>query len=238
MQLGLYLYFYPMKIKHVFFDLDHTLWDFEKNSNLTFTQIFKEQKINLDINVFLKTYSPINFEYWKRYREDKVTKEDLRYGRLKDTFTALNFEVDDHLIQQLSEDYIKYLPNHNYLFDGAIELLDYLQEKYNLHIITNGFEEVQNLKLEKSGIKKYFDKIITSEAVGAKKPNPKVFHYALELAKTNSENSVMIGDNIEADILGAINCGIKAIHFDVDTLKKEEKNYTSISSLLEIKQYL
>ena len=150
-----------MKIKHIFFDLDHTLWDFEKNSNLTFIQLFEEQKIELDVNAFLEVYSPINFQYWKQYRNEKVTKEKLRYGRLKDTFTALNFQVTDALIDQLSEDYIKYLPNHNYLFEGTIELLEYLKQKYSLHIITNGFEEVQNLKLEKSGIIKYFDKIIS-----------------------------------------------------------------------------
>jgi len=157
---------------------------------------------------------------------------------LKDTFTALNFEVTDDLIDQLSEDYIKYLPNHNYLFEGAIELLEYLTPKYSLHIITNGFEEVQNLKLQKSGIKKYFDKIITSESVGVKKPNPKVFHFALDLVKTKSENSVMIGDNLEADIIGALNCGIQSIHFNLENEVYKAKNYKSVSSLLEIKQYL
>jgi len=227
-----------MEIKHVFFDLDHTLWDFEKNSNLTFEYLLKEFNIQLSLQDFLSVYSPINFDYWKLYREEKVSKEQLRYGRLKDTFDALNYAIEDSLIHVLSEEYINVLPSNNYLFDGAIELLEYLYPKYKLHIITNGFEEVQNLKLEKSGIKKYFDKIITSESVGVKKPNPKVFKYALELVDTVSVNSVMIGDNLEADIIGALNCGIPSIHFNQNNEKYAQKNYTSVSNLLEIKQYL
>lgn len=227
-----------MEFKHIFFDLDHTLWDFEKNSNLTFKQLFHTHKIHLELEDFLAVYAPINFDYWKRYREEKVHKEELRYGRLKDTFDALNFYVSDKLIHQLSHDYIAVLPNNNYLFDGVIELLDYLEQKYRLHIITNGFEEVQQLKLEKSGIIKYFDEIITSESVGVKKPNPRVFNYALDKVGALPENCVMVGDNLEADIIGALNCGMTSIHFNLHDEKFEQKKYISVSSLLEIKQYL
>ena len=227
-----------MKIKHIFFDLDHTLWDFEKNSNLTFKQLFQTHKIPLELNDFLKVYSPINFSYWKRYREEKVSKEVLRYGRLKDTFDALEFEIEDALIDQLAIDYIAVLPNNNHLFDGAFELLDYLKSKYQLHIITNGFEEVQNIKLEKSGIRKYFNEIITSESVGVKKPNPKVFQFALDKTGALPAQSIMVGDNLEADIIGALDCHIASIHFNLHNEKFAQKNYTSVSSLLEIKQYL
>ena len=227
-----------MEIQHIFFDLDHTLWDFEKNSNLTFEQLFKTHNIQLELNDFLSTYSPINFDYWKLYREERISKEKLRYGRLKDSFDALNYVVNDDLIHLLSEEYINILPSNNYLFDGTIELLEYLHPKYELHIITNGFEEVQDLKLEKSGIKKYFDKIITSESVGVKKPNPKVFKFALEKALAKPENSIMVGDNLEADIIGAINCGISSIHFNLHDEKYSNKKYTSVSHLLEIKQYI
>ncbi len=227
-----------MKIKHVFFDLDHTLWDFERNSNLTFEQLFDKYDIQLKLENFLKTYSPINFAYWKKYREERVSKEALRYGRLKDTFDALNYEVTDELIYQLSHDYIAILPSNNHLFDGVFELLDYLSSKYNLHIITNGFEEVQNLKLQRSGIQKYFNEVVTSESVGVKKPNPKVFQYALKKVSTSAEQAIMIGDSLEADIIGALNCGIASIHFNLHNEKFEQKNYVSVSSLLEIKQYL
>ncbi len=227
-----------MEIKHIFFDLDHTLWDFERNSNLTFEQLFKAHDIQLELQDFLNVYSPINFEYWKLYREEKVSKETLRYGRLKNTFDQLNYTVSDDLIYLLSDKYIDFLPLNNHLFDGAIELLDYLQQKYELHIITNGFEEVQGLKLEKSGIRSYFKEIITSESVGVKKPNPKVFEYALEKANAIADNSVMIGDNLEADIIGALNCGISSIHFTEEKHTFENKKYTSVSQLLQIKQYL
>ncbi len=227
-----------MDIKHVFFDLDHTLWDFEKNSNLTFEKLFKTHNVELDLQDFLTEYVPINFQYWKLYREEKVSKEDLRYGRLKETFDNLNFSVTDDLIHLLSKEYIHFLPSNNHLFDGTIELLEYLHPKYELHIITNGFEEVQNLKLEKSGIEKYFNSIITSESVGVKKPNPKVFKYALDKANAKADNSIMIGDNLEADIIGAIQCGITSIHFNLENLKYADKKYISVSHLLEIKQYL
>ncbi|WP_299103674.1 YjjG family noncanonical pyrimidine nucleotidase [uncultured Tenacibaculum sp.] len=223
-------------IKHVFFDLDHTLWDFDRNSKLTFQQIFEEQNITLSIQDFLKVYMPINLEYWRLYREDKIQKEDLRYKRLKDTFDAVNFEVQDELINKIAEDYIKYLPNYNYLIDGTKEILEYLESKYKLHIITNGFEEVQNLKIEKSGIKKYFREVITSESVGVKKPNKKVFEYALSKVNTEASKTIMIGDSYEADVLGGLNAGMLAIYFSPE--KKQENGVLTINSLIELKQYL
>lgn len=224
-----------MDIKHIFFDLDHTLWDFDKNSKLTFQQIFIEQHIQINIDVFLEKYMPINFNYWKLYREDKISKEALRYGRLKDSFDQLNYTVSDKLINLISEDYIKYLPNNNHLFDGTFEILEYLSKKYDLHIITNGFEEVQKLKLEKSGIAKYFNQVITSESVGVKKPNIKVFEYALSKAKAQANNCLMIGDSYEADVMGSIKAGMLAIHFTSNTSSNGE---LTVNSLLDLKRYL
>ena len=225
-----------MEIKHIFFDLDHTLWDFDKNSKLTFEQIFEEQNLNINIDTFLAIYMPINLKYWRLFRENKILKEDLRYKRLKEAFDALNFKISDEQINIISEDYIRYLPNHNYLFEGTFELLEYLIKKYELHIITNGFEEVQNIKLKKSGIDKYFKEVITSECIGVKKPNPKIFEFALEKAKAAAHNSVMIGDSYEADVEGAINVGMKAIYFTNNN--KTSSKVSSVKSLAEIKQYL
>ncbi|CAI8407649.1 MAG: Pyrimidine 5'-nucleotidase YjjG [Flavobacterium sp. SCGC AAA160-P02] len=227
-----------MKITHIFFDLDHTLWDFEKNSALTFQEILSASNITINIDEFLQTYIPINLKYWKKYREDKIVKKDLKYIRLKETFDQLDYFVDDITIHHLSEEYIVNLPNHNHLFEGTFEILEYLQNKYQLHIITNGFEEVQNKKMQKSGIRKFFNEVITSEAVGVKKPNPKVFNYALNKVNTTASSSVMIGDNLEADILGAIKCGIKAIHFNSENIQAIPREITSINHLLEIKKYL
>ena len=227
-----------MKIQHVFFDLDHTLWDFEKNSDLTFKRVFKINNLQIDLNSFLEIYKPLNLNFWKRYREEKVTKSELRYGRLKETFDAINFEVSDELINLIADQYITHLADFNFLFDGTCEILDYLKENYKLHIITNGFEEIQTKKMINSNIYHYFEKVITSESVGVKKPNPKVFNYALQMVKATPNECMMIGDNLEADIQGAINCGIKAIHYNSENSNSIPKNITSIYNLLDLKEYL
>jgi putative hydrolase of the HAD superfamily len=225
-------------IQHVFFDLDHTLWDFEKNSDLTFQKIFKLNDLSVDLHSFLEVYRPLNFKFWKLYREEKVTKSELRYGRLKNTFDAIDFPISDTLIYLIADQYIEHLADFNHLFDGAIEILDYLNQKYTLHIITNGFEEIQTKKMINSKIYHYFEKVITSESVGVKKPNPKVFKHALEIANANIDQAIMIGDSIEADINGALGVGMKAIHCNFDTSLVPNNLFISVSSLLEIKKFI
>ena len=224
-------------IEHIFFDLDHTLWDFETNSAKAFEFIFEERKVNVNINEFLTHYKPINLRYWKLYRKERVSKKVLRYKRLKETFDLLSYKISDNDIDHLSKIYIDNLPNYNTLFDGTSEILNYLLPKYKLHIITNGFEEVQTKKMSTSGILHFFDKVITSESVGVKKPNPKIFHHALEVAETEAKNSIMIGDNYEADILGAQQVGMQTIHFK-EYHNTTNKGIINITSLLEIKKYL
>ena len=201
-------------ITDIFFDLDHTLWDFQKNSALTFDFLLKKYQINIDLNKFLNIYIPINFSYWKLYRDEKITKEFLRYNRLKSSFDKLNIRLSDDVINKIADDYVISLPVNNFLIKDTILVLDYLRNKYRLHIITNGFTEVQNKKIVNSQIKKYFHSIIDSETVGVKKPNIKIFDYALKISGARSKNSLMIGDNLEADILGALNAGFHAIHFN------------------------
>ena len=201
-------------IQHIFFDLDHTLWDFDKNSGLTFEKIFEIHEVDVSSEKFLNVYEPINFKYWKLYREEKVTKQELRYGRLKDTFNEIDISLSDQLIDNLSEDYIVYLSSFNYVFDSTYDVLDYLNAKYELHIITNGFEEAQEKKMKASNLRKYFNTVTNSEMVGVKKPNPKIFNFAMDLANAKPEHSVMIGDSLEADIKGAIDVGMQALYFD------------------------
>ncbi|WP_289044657.1 YjjG family noncanonical pyrimidine nucleotidase [uncultured Olleya sp.] len=224
-------------IQHVFFDLDHTLWDFDKNSALTFDFIFKKHKVSTNIKDFLSFYEPINLQYWKLYRDEKVTKDYLRYHRLKDTFDALNFTVQDNLIHQLSDDYITNLSSFNHVFEGTFQLLDYLKTKYTLHIITNGFKEAQNNKLKASKLDHYFETITNSESAGVKKPNPKIFNFALNSAKAETSNSIMIGDNYEADIQGALNIGLDAICFNYHKTELT-KDIKVVQNLLDIKDYL
>lgn len=224
-------------IKDVFFDLDHTLWDFEKNSALAFETILKKHNIAVNIPDFIAVYVPINLEYWNKYRKDEISQIELRFGRLKDTFDAIDHQIDDATILFLSEEYIHYLPKFNHLFEGAIEILDYLKPKYKLHIITNGFAEIQDNKLNNSYITPYFMTITNSEMAGVKKPNPLIFEHALAKAKTKKENSIMIGDCLEADVHGAINAGIDAIFFNENNAKVAN-NIKQINHLLELKKYL
>ncbi len=224
-------------VKDIFFDLDHTLWDFDKNSMLAFKRVFKKFKITIEFDAFLKIYEPINVEYWKKYREDKVSKENLRRGRLIDSFNFFDLIYTTEKIDEIADAYIQELPFDNHLFEGALEILDYLILKYKLHIITNGFEEVQHKKLKNSGIYHYFSTVTTSEEVGLKKPNPKVFLTALNKANSLPTQSVMIGDSLEADILGANNIGMQTIFYNYRN-ESISKKFKSIDSLLEIKNYL
>jgi putative hydrolase of the HAD superfamily len=228
---------YKDTVTDVFFDLDHTLWDFEKNSALTFKKILVEHEIDIPLERFLEVYVPANFAFWKLYREEKITKTELRYQRLKTVFDTLEYGISDATIDSLSEEYINHLSSFNHLFPHATDILDYLRPNYKLHIITNGFHEIQEKKLRKSGIHGYFDQVIDSEMAGVKKPNPIIFEMALDKAKTKATNSLMIGDSLEADILGAQASGLGALHFC--TLGEDSHEHCPIiTDLREIKNYL
>lgn len=224
----------PETITDVFFDLDHTLWDFEKNSALTFEKIFNEIELMVFLEDFLEFYNPINQAYWKLYREDKITQEALRFNRLAKTFEKINYTISDEIINKISEKYIDYLSTFPHLFDGAIGLLEMLSERYRLHIITNGFEQVQHFKIKNSGIQSFFEHVFTAEKIGYKKPHPQIFIEALKLSGSKAENSIMIGDSLEADIIGALDQGMYAIHFNSHG-EKEHDLCSIVHSLDEIK---
>ncbi|WP_291113920.1 YjjG family noncanonical pyrimidine nucleotidase [Flavobacterium sp. UBA6135] len=221
----------------IFFDLDHTLWDFEKNSALAFEVIFDKHKLNFDLTHFLNFYIPINLKYWKLYRDEKISQEDLRYFRLKEVFDLMDEEVHDEIIHLIAKEYIVYLPQFNHLYEGALEILEYLHPKYKLHIITNGFHSVQEGKLKNSNIERYFETITNSEMAGVKKPNPLIFDYALRSAKAQRETSVMIGDSLEADVEGALNSGLDAIFFNEFNIEVKP-SINQINHLLLLKNYL
>lgn len=228
---------YSQNISDIFFDLDHTLWDFEMNSALTFKKIFDEVEVDVNLSKFLEIYVPVNLAFWKLYREDKIKKPELRYQRLKTTFEAIQYNIEDEVIDILSTKYIAKLATYNNLLPYTVEILDYLKPKYKLHIITNGFEEVQTRKLVNANIFEYFDQVINSEMAGVKKPNPEIFELALKKANTAADKSLMVGDNIEADILGAKAAGFHALHFNAHNDPKHE-HCVMIHNLSEIKNYL
>ncbi|MEA1785906.1 YjjG family noncanonical pyrimidine nucleotidase [Arenibacter sp. GZD96] len=224
-------------VTDVFFDLDHTLWDFEKNSALTFKKILAEANITVKLADFLEVYKPINLELWKLYRENRISQADLRYKRLKQTFDVLGHTMDSEQINALAGQYIVHLSTFPNLLPNTHEILRYLKPNYKLHIITNGFQEIQYKKLQNSQIDIYFDRIIHSETVGVKKPHPKIFEIALEKSKVLPKNAIMIGDSLEADILGAKAVGLHTLHFNVHGDPKHDFS-AIIFDLIEIKNYL
>lgn len=224
------------EITDVFFDLDHTIYDFDKNAELTFFEVF--DVLNLKVpSDFMQYFKPINDFYWDKLAKKEITAEYLRVARLKDTFNALEISVTDSQILEIADRFIEILPKYNHVFDGTYESLEYLKDKYRLHIITNGPDKVQELKLQNSDLKKYFLSITNSEMAGVKKPDPFIFELAMKSANVKAENSLMIGDNLDADIAGALNVGMQVIWFD-EFKTNQTKNFTTINQLIELKQIL
>ena len=235
-----YLILTLMNITDIFFDLDRTLWDFDQNAENTLIelcQINDLKNLGIDTKDFIYSYTNHNEKLWSKYRKNLITKEMLRSERFK--LTLAEFNVDDsNLAVKLGNEYVQKCPLQTKLFPHAIEILNYLKNKYNLHIITNGFEEVQNIKLKASNLAPFFKKIITSEKVNVKKPDPKIFEYALNLIAAKAENTIMIGDDLPVDIVGAKKCGIHQIYFNPKKKKHNQVIDHEISSLIQIKKIL
>ncbi len=227
--------------KHIFFDLDHTLWDFDTNSKQALLQIYDEQKLTergiSSFDNFVGRYKAINDRYWALYHNNIVSKEKLRLGRFHDALKE--FGVDDvALAESMAQSYLDLSPMQTALFPDAIEVLGYLQQKYALHLITNGFAEVQWIKLERSGLRPFFEHIIISEEVGTQKPDKEIFEIAMERAKTVSTECVMIGDNYNTDIVGARNAGMDQIFFNPKKNRKREAVTHEVATLLQLKEIL
>jgi len=229
------------KIEHVFFDLDRTLWDFEKSAMQTFEDLFKiNDLVNMGIpsvSKFHKTYTVHNDKLWDQYRNGEIKKETLRESRF--TLTLKEFGIIDvDLGKKLDDEYVNISPTKVNLFPYSIEILEYLHQKYKLHIITNGFSEVQEIKLQTSGIDKYFIEVITSEAAGYKKPDRRIFNYAFEKAGALPQNSIMIGDDYKVDIIGAQKVEMQQIFFDPEKKFSKKTSTYYIKNLKEIEEIL
>lgn len=230
-----------MKYKHIFFDLDHTLWDFAANSEQALRQIFIEtglaEKGVPSFEKFHQKYVPINDRYWARYHHGAVTKEKLRHGRFYDALKE--FKINDaELAEQMAESYVTISPKMTALFPDAIDVLKYLQGKYKLHLITNGFAEVQWVKIENSGLKPFFEHIIISEEVGTQKPDKAIFEIAMDRAATHADECIMIGDNYNTDIVGAQNAGMDQVFFNPLKNRKGQAVTYEIRELRELMRIL
>ena len=210
-------------MKHLFFDIDRTLWDFETNSKNALQKLYDSFQLENHFEHFIqfqKIYSLINKELWKKYGKGKVSKEELRKQRFIKTLEKVNvFELD--LAFELNEKYLQIAPYETVLFPNVQATLDQLSKKYKLHIITNGFQDAQLIKLEQSEIRHYFDVIVCSETVGKTKPNREIFEHALNISGASSEESLMIGDDPSTDILGANQVGMNTLLFDPERKRKK-----------------
>lgn len=226
--------------EHIFFDLDRTLWHFDENSKNVLNEIFVKFELVRFISnpdEFIKTYEVINEKLWKQYSKSKIDKEKLRSERFYQTL--LKYGADDNAIAvQIGDYYINHSPQQTALLPHTIETLDYLKNKYVLHIITNGFEEVQLIKLNKSGIMNYFNQLIFSEKVGVKKPHPLIFKKAIKNANAHVSNSIMIGDDYYADIYGATRAGMDSIYFNFNNRPHQHKVNNEINCLSELTNLL
>ena len=204
-----------MKYSHLFFDLDHTLWDFNANAKETLTEVFGQfdlhEKLNAPFNDFYTTYLEHNEVLWNKYHKGFITAEELKWKRM--WRTLLDFKIgDEQLARNMSASFLEILPKKKLLFEYTIDILEYLSnKKYTLHLITNGFEKTQWSKLNNSNLSKYFTHVITSETSNSVKPAKEIFEYAMNKAGAISKESIMIGDNLEADIQGAINAGMDSV---------------------------
>lgn len=224
------------KYKHVFLDLDNTLWDFKANSHETISFLFEKYKLNKkisDFTIFYNDYQEVNAGLWQMYREAKIEKNQLRWKRFYDTFLLYGI-VDLKLSENFGKDYVEISPRKTIMFPYAMEVVDYLSKKYQLYILTNGFKEVQYIKLENTGLSKFFKMIFTSEELGFQKPNNQCFEKALSLAGADKTETIMIGDDLDIDILGAKNVGIAQIFFNHEKRIHNEQVSFEIESLKEI----
>ncbi len=228
------------RYRHIFFDLDHTLWDFRTNSRATLEELYHDEALLTlgvtDANAFIEVYEEVNGVLWARYESGRLHRDVLRVLRFRDTL--LRFGVrDEKTAVRLGRAYLERCPKRPALMPGARELLESLRPLHRLHIITNGFDEVQRVKLESSGIAHLFAAVVTSERAGARKPDPRIFHRALRDADAAVCESLMVGDNPEADMAGARSVGLDHAHFTAATDPDPLATYR-VASMAELQRLL
>lgn len=229
-----------MKYKHLLFDLDHTLWDYDLNARETLSDLYDHYDLGshelFEKEEFIVTFFDINESLWVAYNKDQIPKGYIRENRFRKIFDHLRLPLQ-HYPNGIDNNYLHACPQKTNKIAYADEVLSFLKPHYQLHILTNGFNDVQSVKLERSGLSKYFDKVITSESARAKKPNREFFDHAIAEIDTHPEQALMIGDNLNTDILGARNYGIDQVYYNPARNKDYESTY-AIGCLTELKDIL
>lgn len=225
--------------KHIFFDLDRTLWDFDRSSAETVKELFFKYRLDRSIENpedFIKVYHEVNLELWSHYRRGEMTKDVLRTKRFRISLDRFGI-VDENLAEKFGDDYLNISPTKTILIPHAREILNYLYPVYKLHIITNGFLTTQQIKLKNSRLDQYFESLTTSEVVGHNKPRPEIYHQALTSVNARKKESLMIGDDLDVDILGARNFGIDQAFLNRDGITHNDPvtyEFTSLQALEDI----
>lgn len=229
------------RYKHILFDLDHTLWDFEKNSRETLVELFQVFGLsdlgNFTCDQFCDMFQVVNNRLWDLYNQGKYDQGKLRSERFKMILTQLGVEEMQVPIS-ITDEYLRICPTKPHVFPYALDVLKYLQDHYVLHILTNGFSDVQAIKLKSAGLTDFFMEVVTSDTTGFKKPSREIFQYLLKKIGADSNECIMIGDNLEADIKGARNAGIDCIFFNPLRIEHQEETTYEITCLSELKAIL
>jgi len=224
--------------KVLFFDLDHTLWDYNTSARETLEDLYQEYLFGhaqFTFDSFLDTFHKVNQQLWHQYNKGQIDKDQIRDKRFDQILNKLNFN-DIDLSSHISTKYLFECPRKPNLIPKTLEVLDVLKEKYQMHILTNGFDDVQAIKLESSKIHGYFNKVITSDGCGYKKPDPLFFHHALKACNCSVDESLMIGDNLKTDISGALGVGIDTVYYNASKNGRPHKSTYEIDCLSQLLQ--
>jgi putative hydrolase of the HAD superfamily len=230
-----------MKYSHLLFDLDHTLWDFERNSSEALNEVYSYYNMQhfntFSSQEFVDKFKEINTILWEKYDRDEIDREFIRTRRFEMVLSQLGIKNED-IPDGISNTYLSICPTKGNVIPDAFEVLDYLKGSYEMHIITNGFDDIQDTKLNSSNLRGYFDRIFTSEAVGYKKPSKEMFNKAVEMIGVDKKSCLMIGDNLETDIKGALNADLDVVYFNPDNLEHDLPVTFEIRKLRDLKAIL
>jgi YjjG family noncanonical pyrimidine nucleotidase len=229
------------KYKCIFFDLDHTLWDYETNSMHTLQELYAQYQLELKgiaaFTDFFRQFRMVNLSLWDLYDSGKITSDVIRHERFKQILEAFG-AYEEKLSEDLSRDYLSVCPTKCNLMPGAVETLEYLSGQYSLTVVTNGFEEIQNIKLTSGKLHRYFDHVITSQKAGHRKPAREIFDYALKMNGASHYETIMIGDNLVTDIGGARNASIDTVLFNPEQVAHDAEVHYEINDLNELRGIL
>ncbi|WP_439489971.1 YjjG family noncanonical pyrimidine nucleotidase [Algoriphagus sp.] len=227
--------------QHLFFDLDHTLWDYDRNVQESLSELFVHYKLEklglLSCQHFIDSFYAVNYKLWEAYDKGEILRDELRARRFPSIFAHAGL-VDAIIPEGFEGDFMHRTSSKPHLFPHTMEVLNYLKPNYKLYVITNGFDESQAKKMNSSGLNEFFELVITSETTGHKKPDPRIFHYAIDQAGATIENSLMIGDNPISDVLGAYNAGLDQVFFNPTGKSIDLKPTYTISHLRELEDIL